>query len=267
MFVQVQMGNMERALGHYAEALRWLEEGRAILGEYVPKVVGAAHTGLAHLWLDLGQAGAGPTAARPGAGDPLRPGRCSTPSPTCWWRGRRWRRASATLPPRRWPSPATFIIDSTRYAVRAQAALLAAQLQEPEAAYASALEVAREAGRLHMMGLRIDALVFAARAAQACGRPAVASTHALEALGLWPEHAPDALYIGDVWLAALESSSDAAAAAAILDAARRWIEAAAAAPSRGVPRLLSRSQSGQPDPAGPGRVAPGRRPEIEGVRA
>jgi hypothetical protein len=121
----------------------------------------------------------------------------------------------------------TFIIDSTRYAVRAQAALLGAQLQEPEAAYASALEVAREAGRLHMMGLRIDALVFAARAARACGRTAVASTHALEALGLWPEHAPDALYVGDVWLAAAESSSDAAAAAAILEPARRWIEAAA----------------------------------------
>ena len=60
-----------------------------------------------------------------------------------------------------------------------------------------------------------------------CGRTAVASTHALEALGLWPEHAPDALYIGDVWLAAVESSSDAAAAAAILEPARRWIEAAA----------------------------------------
>ena len=40
---------------------------------------------------------------------------------------------------------------------------------------------------------------------------------------------PTTLYIGEVWLAALESSGDAKAGAAILDAARRWIEAAAAA--------------------------------------
>ena len=226
LFVQVQIGNMERALGHYPEALRWLEQGRAILGEYVPKVVGAAHIGLAHLWLDLGQA------ARARQQLELALAIRSGPAMfhalthllvarTALTQGRRDAAKEALA------VAGTFIIDSTRYAVRAQAALLGAQLQEPEAAYASALEVAREAGRLHMMGLRIDALVFAARAARACGRTAVASTHALEALGLWPEHAPDALYVGDVWLAAAESSSDAAAAAAILEPARRWIEAAA----------------------------------------
>ena len=228
VFVQVQMGNMERALGHYAEALRWLEAGRAILGEYLPKVVGAAHTGLAHLWFDLGQA------AR--ARQQLDLALAIRSGPAMFHALTHLLAARAALAQGQRDAAAealagasAFIIDSTRYAVRAQATLLATQLQEPEAAYANALEVAREAGRLHMMGLRIDALVFAARAAQACGRPAVASSHALEALGLWPEHAPDALYIGDVWLAALESSSDVAAIAAILDAARRWIEAAAAA--------------------------------------
>jgi hypothetical protein len=46
--------------------------------------------------------------------------------------------------------------------------------------------------------------------------------------GLWPEHEPDGLYIGEVWLAALDSGGEAAGTAAILDTARRWIEATAA---------------------------------------
>jgi tetratricopeptide (TPR) repeat protein len=171
LFVQVQIGNMERALGHYPEALRWLEQGRAILGEYVPKVVGAAHIGLAHLWLDLGQA------ARARQQLELALAIRSGPAMfhalthllvtrTALAQGRRDAATEALAVAR------TFIIDSTRYAVRAQAALLGAHLQEPEAAYANALEVAREAGRLHMMGLRIDALVYAALAAKACGRTA-----------------------------------------------------------------------------------------------
>ena len=164
LFVQVQIGNMERALGHYAEALRWLEEGRAILDAYVPKVVGAAHIGLARLWLDLGQTARARQQLDTGAGDPLGPAAVPRPHPSA---GRaigpgagaaRRRRRSAGR--RR-----AFIIDSTRYAVRAQAALLAGALQEPEPAYAGAMEVARESGRLHMMGVRIDALVWAARAA------------------------------------------------------------------------------------------------------
>ena len=97
LFVQVQIGNMERALGHYPEALRWLEEGRAILGEYVPKVVGAAHIGLAHLARPRA-GGASPTAARAGAGDPHRPGDVSCPHPPAGGE-RRWHRAGAT--PRR----------------------------------------------------------------------------------------------------------------------------------------------------------------------
>jgi tetratricopeptide (TPR) repeat protein len=109
LFVQVQIGNMERALGHYPEALRWLEQGRAILGEYVPKVVGAAHIGLAHLWLDLGS-GARPPAARAGAGDPLRSAMFQ-PSPTCCVtrtalaQGRR--DAATEALPRRGPSSST----------------------------------------------------------------------------------------------------------------------------------------------------------------
>ena len=79
------------------------------------------------------------------------------------------------------------------------------------------------------MGVRIDALVVAARAALGAGRQAVAATHAREALGLWPEHAPDALYVGELWLAALDSADDDAAADAIIDAAVPWIAGATAA--------------------------------------
>ena len=227
LFVQVQIGNMERALGHYAEALRWLEQGRAILDEYLPKVVGAAHIGLTRLWLDLGQAArarqalAGAMAIE--SGPPMfRALTRLLVARSALAQGHREPAAEALA------AAGAFIIDSTRYAVRAQAALLAGALQAPEAAYAGAMEVVRESGRLHMMGVRIDALVWAARAAMAGGRPAVAAAHALEALGLWPEHAPDGLYIGEVWLAALDSGVDAAAARTILDAAAGWIEAAAA---------------------------------------
>ena len=227
LFVQVQMGNMERALGHYADALRWLEEGRAILDEYVPKVVGAAHIGLTRLWFDLGQtARARQHLARALAiesGPPMFHALTHLlVARSALVQGQRGAAAEALA------AAGAFIIDSTRYAVRAQAALLAGALQEPEVAYAGAMEVVRESGRLHMMGVRIDALVWAARAAMASGRPAVAATHALEAVGLWPEHAPDGLYIGEIWLAALESGVDAAGANAILDAAAGWIEAAAA---------------------------------------
>ncbi len=227
VFVQVQMGNMHRALGDYGEALRWLNEGLTILGDYVPQMVGAAHHALARLWLDLGQA------AR--ARQELQRSLAIASGPPMFHalahllaarmalaQGQRGAAADALA------AAGNFIIDSTRYAVRAQAALLAGQLEDPEAAYSGAMQVAREAGRLHMMGVRIDALVFAARAATACGRPAVAASHALEALGLWPEHAPDSLYIGEVWLAALDSLGNAADASAILGDAVRWIAATAA---------------------------------------
>ena len=226
LFVQVQLGNMHRALGNYAESLRWLNEGLEVLGAYVPKFVAAAHNGLGQLWLDLGQMARArqhlELALAIASGPPLFHAITHLiVARSALVQGRRSAAEEALA------AADTFIIDSTRYAVRAQAALLASQLQEPELAYPAAMEVAREAGRLHMMGVRIDALVCAARAATACGRPAVAATHAVEALGLWPEHAPDGLYIGELWLAAIESAGNAASEAAFLDDAVAWIAATA----------------------------------------
>jgi len=227
VFVQVQMGNMHRALGDYGEALRWLSEGLTILVDYVPQVVGAAHHALARLWLDLGQAARAGQELQRSLAIPSGPPMFHALSHLLAARmalaqGQRGAAVDALT------AAGAFIIDSTRYAVRAQAALLAGQLEDPEVAYSGAMQVAREAGRLHMMGVRIDALVCAARAATAGGRPAVAASHALEALGLWPEHAPDGLYIGEVWLAALDSIDDASASNSILGDAVRWITATAA---------------------------------------
>ena len=61
------------------------------------------------------------------------------PSPTCWWRRTALAQGRRDAATEALAVAGTFIIDSTRYAVRAQAALLGARLQEPEAAYASAL--------------------------------------------------------------------------------------------------------------------------------
>ena len=74
----------------------------------------------------------------------------------------------------------------------------------------------------------MDALICAARAATAGGRRTVAASHALEALGLWPEHVPDSHYIGELWLAALDSVDDVAVSNAILGDAVGWITATAA---------------------------------------
>ena len=227
LFVQVQVGTMERSLGNYADALAWLTEGLAVLAQYVPNFAAAAHNALARLWLDLGQlaraqqhlklaheVGSVPPMFR--AISHLHGARMALAQ------GRRGAAAEAL------GQADAFIIASTRYGVRAQALLLGCELQEPEAAYATATEVALEAGRLQMLGVRMDALALAARFAIDCGRAAVAATHAVEALSLWPEHAPDGLYIGDVWLAAADSFAeiDPKRAAAVLDTASRWIEAA-----------------------------------------
>ena len=229
LFVQVQLGNMQRGLGDYSAALSWLEQGLAILAEYVPNFVAAAHNGLARLWLDLGQQARAQQQLKLSleiaGGPPLFLAMAQLlAARTALAQGQRGAVADAL------GAAGAFIIPSTRYAVRAQAALLAAALKDADAAYRDALDVAREAGRLQMQGVRIDALVCAARAALACGQPALAASHALDACGAWPEHAPDGLYVGELWLAAVEcvGGEDPGRAAAIAASAARWIEATAA---------------------------------------
>ena len=161
VFVQVQLGNMHRALGDYAEALRWLTAGMAILEAYVPRVVAAAHNALARLWLDMGQPARAGQALQQALSIPSGPPLFRAlghllAARIAMAQGQRGAAAEALA------AADAHIIDSTRYGVRAQAALLAAQLEDPDAAYARALGVAHEAGRLHMMGVRIDALVCAA---------------------------------------------------------------------------------------------------------
>ncbi len=122
-----------------------------------------------------------------------------------------------------------FIGPTSRYAIRAQAELLGARLQPPEVAYRCATSVAVQAGRLQMHGLRMSALAWAGRHALACVQPAAAAAHAIEAIALWAESAPDDSSITDVWLAAVQclSADCDARAASVLRGAAEWIAATA----------------------------------------
>jgi hypothetical protein len=199
-----------------------------VLSEYVPAFVATAHNGYTRLWLDLGQSARAGSHLRQALDWSAVPPWCRATSHllrarSALDRGQRGVAAEALAAAR------DFILPSTRFAVRAQATLLAGRLDDPDAAYRSAAAVAHEAARLQVHGVRIDALTCAARAALACGRPSVAATHAVEAVGAWPESAPDGLYIGEVWLAAvecLEATADARAAP-VLREATEWIRATA----------------------------------------
>jgi tetratricopeptide (TPR) repeat protein len=227
LFVHVQLGNMHRTLGGYTEALELLQTGMGVVDAYSPGFSAGAHNSLAHLYLDLGQT------AR--SQQHLRQALEVEASPPVIRAITHLLRARSALDQGK-PRMAGealqdaqgCMIASTRYAVRGQAALLGSRLLPPDAAYPSAIAVAREAGRLQMEGLRMAALASAARHALACGLEAAAVAHALEALALWPEHAPDAVCIAEVWLAAVECL-DAAGdprADGVLQTAAAWITAA-----------------------------------------
>ena len=222
LFLEAQLGNAHRALGRYAEALAWQQRALPVLAEYVPAFVAAAHNGLARIWLDLGQF----ARARQHLQQAL--GRHPVPA---------WSQATSHLLCARLAFEQSHrdaaaksidlaeAIGATRFPVRAQARLLAGRLADPDAAYRDAISIALEAGRLQVQGVRIDALTTAARLA--CGRdqPELAATHVLEALSLCQEHRPDSLYLGDVWLVAvecLEAAGDARARA-VLATAVAWI--------------------------------------------
>jgi tetratricopeptide (TPR) repeat protein len=188
----------------------------------VPAFVAAAHNGLARIWLDLGQL------AR--ARQHLQQALERSPVPA-------WSQATTHLLGARLAFEQSQrdaagkaiglaeAIGATRFPVRAQARLLAGRLDAPAAAYRDATSVALEAGRLQVHGVRMDALACAARLALALGQPVLAATHAAEAVSLFPEHRPDSLYIGEVWLAAVESLEAAGDPRAdeVLAAALAWI--------------------------------------------
>ena len=227
LFVQVQLGNMHRSLGGYAEALEFLQKGLSVVGGYSPVFAAGAHNSLAQLYLDLGQRARSQQHLRQSLAIEATPPVIRAISHLLRARAA-LDQAEARLAGEALRDADGFIIASTRYAIRGQATLLGARLLEPEAAYRSATTVAREAARLQMEGLRMTALAWAARHALACGREAEAVAHALEALALWPEHAPDPGSIAEVWLAAvdcLDAAGDARAEG-VLRTAVDWIAAA-----------------------------------------
>ena len=205
----------------------------------MPSFVAAAQNGLARIWLDLGQL----ARARQHLLEAL--GRQPVPA---------WSQATSHLLCARLAFEQSHgeaaaksiglaeAIGATRFPVRAQARLLAGRLDEPEAAYRAAIEVALEAGRLQVQGVRMDALTVAARLALGRGQPVLAATHMPEALSLYPEHRPDSLYLGEVWLAAVECLDAAgdARAADVLATAVEWV-AVDHARARGRANSASRS--------------------------
>ena len=228
LFVRVQMGNMQRSMGDYAAALDHLEAGLAVVDAYSPLFSAAVHNSLAHLYLDLGQPSRSQQHLQKALGIDAAPPLFRAMSHLLRARSAleqsRPRIAAVAL-----QAAGECIGPSTRYAVRGHAALCGARLQEPEAAYLAAAEVAAEAGRLQMQGLRMHALAAAATHALACGLAPVAATHAVEAMALWPEHAADDLYVGAVWLAAVDALQAAGdpRAAAVQSSACDWIAATA----------------------------------------
>ncbi len=228
LFVHVQFGNMHRSLGDYALALEFLQTGLTVVDGYSPVFAAAVHNSLAHLFLDLGQTARSQQHLRRSlaVADTLPLVRATShllqarlALDHC-----QPRVAAAAL-----LAAKAYIIASSRYAIRGQADLLGARLLEPEAAYRCATEVAQQAGRLQMQGLRMSALAWAGRHALACRLPAAAAAHAVEALSLWPDYAPNESSIAEVWLAAVDCLTAAGdpRAAGVLEAAAGWIAATA----------------------------------------
>ncbi len=227
-FVAMADIGQKSSLGDHAEALALLEAGMSVVTDYSPIYAAAVHNSLAHLFLDLGQTarsqqhlghalGVDNTLPLVRAMSHLLHARLAL--------DRSQPRVAAVA----LQAAQGFIIESSRYAIRGQAALLGARLQEPDAAYRCATEVALQAGRLQMQGLRMSALAWAGRHALACGLPAAAAAHAVEALALWPEYAPDDSTIAEVWLAAVDclTATGDPRAASVLQAAAGWIAATA----------------------------------------
>ncbi len=223
-FLEASLGDVLRCVGRYTESIDWLTRALTVVSEFAPHFAAGVHNHLALTWLHLGQPArayqqlqqvAGVTEAPPShrAKTQLLLARCAL------------MREDAATAAVALAAARVLTSGAARYATQAQAALLAARLADPEAAYRGATQVVLEAGQHEMQGVRMIALACAARSALACGQTAAAVGHAVEALALWPEHMPDDFYIGEVWLAAVETlrASGDPRADALLASACAWI--------------------------------------------
>ena len=227
-FIEVSLGDVLRCVGEYAEAIDWLTRALAAVGEFAPHFAAGVHNHLALTWLHLGHSArayqqlqqvAGVAEAPPShrAKTQLLLARCALAQ------------NDAAGVARTLDAARALTSGTARYATLAQAALLASRLAEPAEAYRVATKILLEAGRRQMQGVRMAALASAARSALACNQTAVAVGHAVEALALWLEHVPDDFYIGEVWVAAVESLRAAgdSRADAVLAISCEWIRATA----------------------------------------
>ena len=228
LHLEMSLGDVLRGVGEFRESLTWLERALPIIGEHAPRLVVAVHNQQALTWLHLGQharawqllqqsLAVSDTLPAVRAKSHLLLARCALAQ------SRHSAGADALGAARALLSP------SARFAAYAQAELLAARFGEPDAGYRAATAVVLQAGNRQMQGVRMAGLACAARCALGCGHTTVAVGHAVEALALWPEHLPDDVYIGEVWLVAAESLLAAGdpRLADVLRSATQWILGAA----------------------------------------
>ena len=222
--LEITLGDALRAGGDYRESLAWLARALTIVSVHAPGFVVGTQNHLALTWLHLGQHARAHQAIELALAGPDAPSTFRAKTHLL-----RARYALALAQPgaaaQALAAARALLSTSARYGAFAQAELLAARLSEPPEAYRIATQVVLQAGGRQMHGVRMAALGCAASSALACGHTAVAVAHAVEALALWPEHVPDDLYIGEVWLAAAQSLHAAhdPRLADVLGAATAWI--------------------------------------------
>ncbi|MGH8797435.1 MAG: tetratricopeptide repeat protein, partial [Caldimonas sp.] len=253
LFLEASLGDVLRCVGEFRESLAWLDRARPVIAEHAPGFMVGVHNQQALTWLHLGQHarayrelqdalaidGAPPAfqakthlllaryamalAQQSGVGGGVGGGGGGGGVGDAGSSGLGGSGGAAAR--KALGAARALSSSSARYATHAQAELLAARFDEPEAAYRAATAVVLEAGSRQMQGVRMAGLGCAARSALACGHTAVAVGHAIEALALWPEHVPDDFYVGEVWLAAatcLDAAHDPRLAG-VLEHAIGWI--------------------------------------------
>ncbi|MEP7294992.1 MAG: AAA family ATPase [Burkholderiales bacterium] len=222
--VEAAMGDVLCCLGEYRESLAWLERAVPIVSARAPGFVAGILNHQARAWLHLGQPARAWQALQRALKNPGTPQshRAMTHLLLARYALAQAQPAQAV---REIGAARALLKASARYAVFAQAELLATHSADPSDAYRRATEIVLEAGVRQMQGVRMAALSCAARGALACGHTGAAVAHAAEALALWPEHMPDGPYLGEVWLVAaqcLQAAQDPRLAE-VLASATVWI--------------------------------------------
>lgn len=225
--IELSIGDASRCVGDYSGSLEWLQRALTTFTAHMPRMVGAVHNHLALTWLHLGQyARAQQHMAEARLHVEGVPAAYTSKTRLLMARSAWMQGSPATARAELAAARDLLAHAPERHAPRANLELMAATLAEPEAGYAAAIAVVTDVAQRETRGIEMAALACAARCALANGQTPLAVMHAAQAIALWPAHAPDDSYIGEIWLAAYESFEAAGDARAndLLRQAARWIE-------------------------------------------